>query len=78
VLRKKKYIRTDKKVKAFGERLRYLRMRKGMTMQELADLCDIEYSQLSRIERGIINTSLSNIYVLAEQLEIKVKELFEE
>lgn len=47
-----------------------------MTMQELADLSDIEYSQLSRIERGVINTSLSVIFEIADALEVEPKELF--
>lgn len=76
--RKKEYFRDDEKLKAFGSRLRKLRQEKGMTMQELADLSNIEYSQLSRIERGIINTSLSNVFILSEVLEIATKSLFED
>ncbi len=75
--RKGKYLRTEEELKAFGTRMRFLRTKKGMTMQELADLSDIEYSQISRIERGIINTSLSNVFTIAKILEIEPKELFD-
>ena len=74
--RKDKYIRDEARIKAFGRNLRLLRKERGMTMQELADLSDIEYSQLSRIERGVINTSLSVIFEIADALEVEPKELF--
>ena len=76
-MRKKKYVRTEDEIKKFGARLRELRIQNGMTMQELADHSDIEYSQISRIERGIISTSLSNVFTIANVLEIAPKELFE-
>lgn len=74
--RKKTYIRNDTKLKTFGKRVRTLRQSKGHTMRQFADLCDIEYSQISRIERGLINTSLSNVFIIAEVLEVDTKELF--
>lgn len=77
VNRKEKYTRVDDGIKAFGKRLREIRTLKKMTMQELADLSDIEYSQISRIERGVINTSLSIILTIAKALEIDPKELFD-
>jgi transcriptional regulator with XRE-family HTH domain len=78
VERKKEYVRNDEKIKAFGRRLRFIRQEKGMGMQELADLSNIEYSQISRIERGIINTSLSNIFILSEVLDTPIKDFFED
>ncbi|MBO9703672.1 MAG: helix-turn-helix transcriptional regulator [Sporocytophaga sp.] len=48
-----------------------------MTLETLAALSEIEYSQVSRIERGVINTSLSNVFVLAEALEVTYKDLFD-
>ncbi len=62
---------------AFGNNLRLLRKRRGLTMSELANLCDIEYRQISDIELGKISTSLSTIVLLAEALEISPKELFD-
>ena len=46
-------------------------------MQTLAYMVNVEYSQISRIEHGKINTSLSMVYELALALEIEVKELFD-
>ena len=60
---------------AFGQRLRVLRKEKGMSLEELAWKADLEYSQISRIERGLINTSLSQILVIAAALNVHHKEL---
>lgn len=46
-------------------------------MQNLADNINIEYSQVSRIERGKINTSINTANEIAKYLEIEVKELFD-
>lgn len=43
-------------------------------MTELANICDIEYRQVSDIELGKINTTLSTIYLLADALEVFPKE----
>ena len=61
----------------FGLHLRKIRMEKNISMQTLADMVNVEYSQISRIEHGKINTSLSMVYELALALEIEVKELFD-
>ena len=45
-------------------------------MQTLADMTNIEYSQISRIERGLINTSIGIIYEISKALETDIKELF--
>jgi len=75
-MRKTKYVRADEAIRKFGTNLRKLRKEKGMSMQELADISDVEYSQISRIERGLINTSLSNVFAVAQALEVDPRELF--
>lgn len=63
--------------KSFGLQLRKLRQAKGISMRGLAKEADIEYSQLSKIERGVINTTISTVYTLAQALDIPVKEFFD-
>ena len=46
-------------------------------MRGLAKEADIEYSQLSKIERGVINTTISTVYVLSQALAVETKELFD-
>jgi len=41
-----------------------------MTIQDLAFEVGIEYTQLSRIERGVISTSLYQLYIITRALEI--------
>lgn len=69
--------RNENHIKAFGSNLRSLRLKKGLTMTELANLCDIEYRQVSDIELGKINTTIATVYLLAQALEISAKDLFD-
>ena len=46
-------------------------------MRGLAKEADIEYSQLSKIERGVINTTISTVYALAQALDIPVKDFYD-
>lgn len=64
-------------VKAFGENLRRLRIARGFSMREFANMADMEYKQLSLIERGMINTTISTAFALADALEISHQELFD-
>ena len=61
----------------FGQNLKRLRKEKGFTQEELANELDIEISQISRIERGVINTKASNIKSIADCLQINVNQLFD-
>lgn len=64
-------------IKKFGEQLRVIRKAKGLSMEKLAELTSFEYSQISRIELGQINTSLDTIFKLAKALNISPKDLFD-
>ncbi len=46
-------------------------------MIELAFEADVEYSQIAKIERGIINTTISTVQTLAEALGTKSADLFQ-
>ena len=62
---------------AFGNQLRKVRQGKGLSMRQLAAEADMEYSQLSKIERGVTNTTISTVHALATALEVHAKELFD-
>lgn len=62
---------------SFGKNLKKIREQKKLTQFQLASDCNFEISQISRIERGIIDTSICNAYLLAKNLEIPVKDLFD-
>jgi transcriptional regulator with XRE-family HTH domain len=61
----------------FGENLKKIRIEKGITQAQLAIDCDVDVSVISRIERGVVNTSLSNIKMISNFLNIEIKQLFE-
>ena len=60
----------------FGKALRQIRLTNGLTQEKLANELGVEISQISRIERGVINTSVVTVYQLAKILKIDVSELF--
>jgi len=64
-------------LKLFGENLKIIRERKKITQAQLAIDCDFDVSVISRIERGVVNTSLSNLKLIATALNIDMKELFD-
>ncbi len=68
-------VRNERVIKAFGKRLFELREAKGISQQELADNADISVTQVGRIERGSVNTTISTIHVLAQALEVAPYEL---
>jgi transcriptional regulator with XRE-family HTH domain len=71
------YTREEKFIKKFGSNLRKIRKEKGFSLEELAYQSELEYSQVSRIERGIINTSISHAFKLAKALGVEPKDLFD-
>lgn len=63
-------------LKAFGQNVKKLRTSKNLTQQHLADILDVEISQVSRIERGVVNTSIINVKNIAEGLKVEIADLF--
>lgn len=57
--------------------MRKKRNEKEMSMEKLAHLCEMEYSQISRIELGQINTSINTVKKISDALKIEIKDLFD-
>ena len=72
-----KYLRHTKGIISFGENLRKIRLSKKMSQEQLAYKVGVETSQIGRIERGKIQTSISMVFYLSEALEIPTKKLFD-
>tara|TARA_R110002051_G_scaffold309063_3_gene381461 strand:+ start:680 stop:952 length:273 start_codon:yes stop_codon:yes gene_type:complete len=70
-------VKNKKFMIAFGKNLKMLRNNAKLSQEDLANDCDISISQIGRIERGEINTTISTLFVLAEALKVEIKELFE-
>lgn len=68
--------KNERLITAFGKRIRSLREERKMSMEKLAALAGVEYSQIAKIETGKINTTISTASVLAKALKISLSELF--
>lgn len=62
---------------AFGVHLRKLRESKGIGMRQFALIAGMEYSQLSKIERGTTNPTILTVLALAVALEVPPTILFD-
>lgn len=69
------YYRDDNLLKKFGKNLKKLRTVKNLTQEELSYLSDLDISQVGRIERGEVNTSICVMQRIAKALKIDLKEL---
>ena len=71
-----KHLRREQELKIIGEKIRKFRLAKGFTQSELAFECgDKDWSQISRMERGLVNFSISYLIIVAEILDIPTKDL---
>jgi transcriptional regulator with XRE-family HTH domain len=59
----------------FGQRLREIRQKKGMTQQELADIAQMSLTYISNMEHGMKVPSLTTIIRLAVALDCGVRDL---
>ncbi|HCA3693523.1 TPA: helix-turn-helix transcriptional regulator [Klebsiella aerogenes] len=61
----------------FGAHLKKLRLQSGLSQEAFADKCGLDRTYVSGIERGVRNPTLEVLNVLAQGLEIEIKNLFE-
>ena len=57
-------------LKIFGENLRRIRTEKGLSQRDLSALCNIDNAEISRMENGQVNVSLTTVSQLADALEV--------
>ncbi len=60
---------------AFGQTIRGIRDRRGVSQESLALQCGLDRTYISGIERGTRNPSLTNILKIAAALEVRPSEL---
>ena len=59
-----------------GKRIQKLRELQGLSQQDLAAKCNFEKSNMSRLEAGRVNSTLSTIEKVAKALNVEVGEIF--
>ena len=69
----------EKKIIAenIGQAVRKIRIERGLSMQQLATLAEIEKSQIYRIENGKVDARVSTLYILAKVLNVRVQAFLE-
>lgn len=61
-----------------GMRLRALREKRGWSLRELADRCNLSFNAISRIERGETSPTVSTLHSLATALKTPITAFFED
>lgn len=59
-----------------GEKIKLLRIQKGMNQKQLAEKCQISASYLCDIEKGRFNGSLNVLQCIAKSLGVELVDLF--
>ena len=65
-------------LRKIGSRIKTIRVSKKLTQNDLANECNFEKANLSRIESGQTNLTIRSLYKICTALEINVDELFKE
>ena len=63
--------------KKFGTKLGYIRKSKKLSQIKLAEIVDMNFNYIGQIERGEANVTISTIILLANALDVEIKELFD-
>lgn len=56
-----------------GTQIKKLRQANGLSQKELASLCKIDQGNLSRIEKGQMNLTISQLQKITDALQMKIK-----
>ncbi|MCQ2753926.1 MAG: helix-turn-helix domain-containing protein [bacterium] len=62
--------------KKFGAKLAYVRKSKKFSQMKLAEIVDMNFNYIGQIERGEANVTIHTMKILANALEIELKDLF--
>jgi transcriptional regulator with XRE-family HTH domain/quercetin dioxygenase-like cupin family protein len=60
-----------------GSRLKYIRLKAGLTLRQLARKADVSPSFVSQIENGKSQPSVATLYTFAQLLNVSIDELFD-
>lgn len=65
----------EEEVSYISPRIRELRRERRLTVQELAYRCDMERSNLSRIEAGRTNLTVKTMCIICNALNVSLREV---
>ncbi len=59
-----------------GQSVRYLRLKKEMSQEELAFNSGLSLNSISTLERGVNNIKIKNLKNISEALGVEIEEIF--
>lgn len=62
---------------ALGKQIKQLRKKKNLSLREFAFRCEMEKPNIARIESGRTRPTTVTLRIIAAQLDIKVRDLFD-
>lgn len=65
----------DDAIKTIASKIKQQRLAQQMTIQELAYRCEMERSNMSRIESGKVNVTVKTMCAICNALNIKLKDI---
>lgn len=67
----------DNLEKKFGAKLAYVRKSQKLSQMKLAEIVDMNFNYIGQIERGEANVTIHTMKILADALNVEMKELFD-
>ncbi|MFD0991147.1 helix-turn-helix domain-containing protein [Mariniflexile jejuense] len=61
----------------FGTKIKELRKLKKLSLRQLSQRCNLDYSDIAKYEKGEVNIQLSTVFELSKGLEVHPKVLFD-
>lgn len=71
----KKYFKDEKLLVQIGDKIRKIRTERGLSQEFLANECEVDYSQINRMELGKVNFSVSYLSKIASALKVHPRDL---
>lgn len=68
-------MRSDPYLQQIGQRIQAIRKERKITIRKLGELCELDYSCLSRIEGGQYSSRILTLKNIAEKLEVDLKDI---
>jgi len=65
----------DELLLKIGQSVRYIRIKKNLSQEELAYRAELNINSISTLERGINNIKIKTLYKIAEALNVDIDEI---
>lgn len=65
----------QQEIQLISSKIKSYRIERNMSVQDLAYLCNMERSSISRIESGRVNITVKTLCIISNALEIEPKDL---